>query len=143
MREAAFSGGGTAVRKLAFGRDGVRSIERSRRPDRPGVRELLRHGATDVTLLSGTGQGEADPGLELALARFGAAPCVLVGQDRGSQRTGHPLGPVGLRVARRGMRLAAQLGLPLVTVVDTPGAVLSAEAEEGGLAGRSPAASPT
>ncbi|MGW2309486.1 carboxyl transferase domain-containing protein, partial [Actinomadura luteofluorescens] len=39
------------------------------------------------------------------------------------------------RVARRGMRLAAELGLPLVTVVDTPGAVLSADAEEGGLAG--------
>jgi len=111
------------------------SIVRSRRPDRPGVRELLRHGAADVTPLSGTGQGEADPGLTLALARFGAAPCVLVGQDRGSRRAGHPLGPAGLRVARRGMRLAAQLGLPLVTVVDTPGAVLSAEAEEGGLAG--------
>ncbi|MEU8345809.1 acetyl-CoA carboxylase carboxyl transferase subunit beta [Actinomadura meyerae] len=111
------------------------SIERSRRPGRPGVRELLRYGASDVTPLSGTGQGEADPGLLLALARFGAAPCVLVGQDRHSQRTGHPLGPAGLRVARRGMRLAAQLGLPLVTVVDTPGAVLSADAEEGGLAG--------
>ncbi|SNR23435.1 carboxyl transferase domain-containing protein [Actinomadura mexicana] len=108
------------------------SIERSRRPDRPGVRELLRHGAADVTPLSGTGQGEAEPGLLLALARFGAAPCVLVGQDR---RGGHPLGPAGLRVARRGMRLAAELGLPLVTVVDTPGAVLSAAAEEGGLAG--------
>ncbi|MFG2090503.1 MULTISPECIES: carboxyl transferase domain-containing protein [unclassified Spirillospora] len=111
------------------------SIERSRRPDRPGVRELLRYGATDVTPLSGTGQGEADPGLLLALARFGAAPCVVVGQDRSSQRTGHPLGPAGLRVARRGMSLAAELALPLVTVVDTPGAVLSAEAEEGGLAG--------
>ncbi|MGW3767362.1 carboxyl transferase domain-containing protein [Actinomadura verrucosospora] len=111
------------------------SIERSRRPDRPGVRELLRFGAADVTPLSGTGQGEAEPGLLLALARFGAAPCVLVGQDRRGQRGGHPLGPAGLRVARRGMRLAAELGLPLVTVVDTPGAVLSAEAEEGGLAG--------
>jgi acetyl-CoA carboxylase beta subunit len=108
------------------------SIERSRRPDRPGVRELLRHGAADVTPLSGTGEGEAEPGLLLALARFGAAPCVLVGQDR---RGGRPLGPAGLRVARRGMRLAAEVGLPLVTVVDTPGAVLSADAEEGGLAG--------
>ena len=111
------------------------SIERSRRGDRPGVRELLRYGAADVTPLSGTGQGEADPGLLLALARFGAAPCVVVGQDRRSQRDGHPLGPAGLRVARRGMQLAAELALPLVTVVDTPGAVLSAEAEEGGLAG--------
>jgi len=111
------------------------SITRSRRPDRPGVRDLLRHGASDVTPLSGTGEGEADPGLLLALARFGAAPCVVVGQDRLSQRSGHPLGPAGLRVARRGMRLAAELGLPLLTVVDTPGAVLSAEAEERGLAG--------
>jgi acetyl-CoA carboxylase carboxyl transferase subunit beta len=33
------------------------------------------------------------------------------------------------------MRLAAELRLPLVTVIDTPGAALSAEAEEGGLAG--------
>ncbi|MFI0373736.1 carboxyl transferase domain-containing protein [Actinomadura sp. 1N219] len=111
------------------------SIERSRRPGRPGVRDLLRHGASDVTPLSGTGEGEAGRGLLLVLARFGAAPCVLIGQDRQSQRTGDPLGPAGLRVARRGMRLAAELGLPLVTVVDTPGAALSAEAEEGGLAG--------
>ena len=33
------------------------------------------------------------------------------------------------------MRLAAELGLPLVTVIDTQGAALSAEAENGGLAG--------
>ncbi|WP_231334131.1 acetyl-CoA carboxylase carboxyltransferase subunit alpha/beta [Actinomadura graeca] len=111
------------------------SIERSRRPGRPGARDLLRLGATAVTPLSGTGEGEADPGLLLALARFGGAPCVIVAQDRLSQRGGHPLGPAGLRVARRGMRLAAEVGLPLVTVVDTPGAALSAEAEEGGLAG--------
>ncbi|SEG41415.1 acetyl-CoA carboxylase carboxyl transferase subunit beta [Thermomonospora echinospora] len=111
------------------------SIERSRRPDRPGVRDLLRYGARDVTVLSGTGEGEAEPGLLLALARFGEAACVVVGQDRLSQRTGHPLGPAGLRVARRGMRLSRELGLPLLTVVDTPGAVLSAEAEERGLAG--------
>ncbi|TNY34605.1 carboxyl transferase domain-containing protein [Thermomonospora catenispora] len=111
------------------------SIRRSRDPDRPGVRELLKYGATEVSALSGTGEGEADPGLLLALARFGGVPCVVIGQDRRSQRTGRPLGPAGLRVARRGMRLARELSLPLVTVVDTPGAVLSAEAEERGLAG--------
>ena len=33
------------------------------------------------------------------------------------------------------MRLAVELGLPLVTVIDTPGAALSPEAEQGGLAG--------
>jgi acetyl-CoA carboxylase carboxyl transferase subunit beta len=45
------------------------------------------------------------------------------------------MGPGALREARRGMRLAVELGLPLMTVIDTPGAALSPEAEEGGLAG--------
>lgn len=110
------------------------SIERSRRPDRPGVRTLLKLAAGDVTPLHGTGEGESDPGLILALARFGRAPCVVLGQDRSRQRSLQPLGPAGLRVARRGMGLAHELRLPLVTVVDTGGAALSKEAEEGGLA---------
>ncbi len=110
------------------------AISRSRRDDRPGVRALLKLGASDVTPLSGTGEGENEPGLLLALARFGAAPAVVLGQDRRSQRVDAPVGPAGLRVARRGMRLAAELGLPLVTVIDTAGAALSKAAEEGGLA---------
>jgi acyl-CoA carboxylase subunit beta len=110
-------------------------ITRSRRPDRPGVRRLLRYAATDVVPLNGTGQGEADPGLLIALVRFGKAPCVFLGQDRRGQTSAHPMGPGALREARRGMRLAVELGLPLMTVIDTPGAALSPEAEEGGLAG--------
>jgi acyl-CoA carboxylase subunit beta len=111
------------------------SIRRSRRPDRPGVRALLKVAARDVTPLSGTAAGEMDPGVLLALARFGAAPCILLGQDRQRQRRRQPLGPAGLRAARRGIRIATELDLPLVTVVDTAGAALSREAEEGGLAG--------
>ncbi|MEU1731818.1 carboxyl transferase domain-containing protein [Streptosporangium sp. NPDC020145] len=110
------------------------AVTRSRRDDRPGVRELLGYGARDVTPLNGSGEGEADPGLLIALARFGEAPAVVLGQDRGRRRVTAPFGPAGLRVARRGMRLAAELDLPLVTVVDTPGAALSKAAEEGGLA---------
>ncbi|GAA3975430.1 carboxyl transferase domain-containing protein [Actinomadura viridis] len=141
-----------AVAPVPVGRgtdgDAWESIRRSRRPARPGVRDLLRYGADGVTPMSGAGQGEADslprgrssgdggdPGMLLVLARVGGVACVVVGQDRAAQRDGHLLGPEGLRVARRGVRLAAELGLPLVTVVDTPGAVLSAEAEEAGLAG--------
>jgi acyl-CoA carboxylase subunit beta len=111
------------------------SVTRSRRPDRPGVRRLLRYAATDVIPLNGTGQGESDPGLLIALARFGGSPCIFLGQDRRGQTEMHPLGPGALREARRGMRLAAELHLPLLTVIDTPGAALSVEAEQGGLAG--------
>ncbi|MDP9462066.1 MAG: acetyl-CoA carboxyl transferase, partial [Actinomycetota bacterium] len=101
----------------------------------PGVRRLLRTAATDVVGLSGTGAGEKDPGLLLALARFGGAPCVVLGQDRRGQSLTAPLGPAALREARRGMHLAEELHLPLVTLIDTPGAALSREAEEGGMAG--------
>jgi acetyl-CoA carboxylase carboxyl transferase beta subunit len=106
------------------------SIRRSRLPGRPGLRGLLAEAAHDVTLLSGTGAGERDPGLLLALARFGPTPCVVLGHDRLNS-----IQPGGLREARRGMRIAAELDLPLLTVVDTAGAALSREAEEGGLAG--------
>ena len=110
-------------------------VTRSRRPDRPGVRRLLKYAAGDVVPLNGTGQGEHDPGLLLALVRFGQAPCVFLGQDRRGQTADHPMGPEALREARRGMRLASDLGLPLVTVIDTQGAALSPAAENGGLAG--------
>ena len=111
------------------------SILLTRRPYRPGVRELLRFGATDVVRLTGTGQGALQVGIQLVLARFSGISCVLLGQDRASQASHGPLGPAALRVARRGMKLAAELDLPLVTVIDTPGAALSKEAEEDGLAG--------
>jgi acyl-CoA carboxylase subunit beta len=111
------------------------SVLASRRPERPGVRELIHHADAETLPLNGTGQGENEPGLLLALARFGDQPCVLLGQDRHGQTPEAPLGPGALRQARRGMRLAAELNLPLVTVIDTAGAALSREAEEGGLAG--------
>ncbi|WP_312858322.1 carboxyl transferase domain-containing protein, partial [Pseudonocardia pini] len=56
------------------------SITRSRRPERPGVRDVLRLAATDVVPLGGTGEGESGHGLLLALVRFGSVACVLLGQ---------------------------------------------------------------
>ena len=111
------------------------SVLASRRPDRPGVGDLLRYGATDLVLLSGTGQGEAATTL-LALARFNGQPAVVLGQQRVTGGLEVRVGPASLREARRGMALAAELRLPLVLVIDTAGPALSAEAEEGGLAGQ-------
>ncbi|GAB5901144.1 MULTISPECIES: acetyl-coenzyme A carboxylase carboxyl transferase subunits beta/alpha [Mycolicibacterium] len=107
------------------------SVKASRRPDRPGVGYLLKHGATDQVLLSGTERGEAATTL-LALARFSGQPAVVLGQRR---IVGGLVGPGALQEARRGMALAAGLRLPLVLVIDTAGPALSTEAEEGGLAG--------
>lgn len=109
------------------------SVLASRRSDRPDAGYLLRHGATDRVLLSGTGQGDAATTL-LALARFAGQPAVVLGQ----QRVGgaNAVGPASLREARRGMALAAELRLPLVLIIDTAGPALTAEAEQGGLAGQ-------
>jgi acyl-CoA carboxylase subunit beta len=110
------------------------AVLRTRDPRRPGIREVLRHAATEVIPLSGTGEGQVDAGLLLALARLDGVPCVLIAQDRRNQ-VQRSMGPAALREARRGMRLAEELGLPLVAVIDTPGADLSPSAEEAGLAG--------
>jgi acyl-CoA carboxylase subunit beta len=104
------------------------SVVASRRADRPGVGRLLRHGATEKVVLSGSGQGHA---MLLALVRFHGQPAVVLGQ----KRTATTVGPEALREARRGMALAEGLRLPLVLVIDTAGPALSAEAEQEGLAG--------
>lgn len=108
------------------------SVVSTRSPRRPGVRELLT-GVPHVPL-SGTQAGEADAGILLALARFGDQPCVIAAQDRSTQAR-QPFGPGGLRTVRRGIRLASELDIPLVTVLDTRGAALSEEAENGAMAG--------
>ncbi|WP_292836177.1 carboxyl transferase domain-containing protein [Microbacterium sp.] len=110
-------------------------VMRSRARGRPGLRTLLRRASASTIPLSGTGRGEFDPTLWLALASFAGRGAVVLGQDRRAQTRESALGPGALRVASRGVRLAEDLGLPIVTVIDTPGAALSKEAEEGGLAG--------
>ncbi len=107
--------------------NGWDAVVATRRTDRAGVREFLRFACTGTVRLT-----SADAAIVVALTRVDGRPCVLVGQDRESER---PLGPAALRTARRGMRLAEDLGLPLVTLIDTAGAELSPAAEEGGLAG--------
>lgn len=111
------------------------SVLLTRRPDRAGVRDLLRYGASDTLRLRGTDEGERDETVIVALTRLDGQPCVLVGQDRSRQGPGRAMGPAALREARRAMNLAEELRLPLVTVIDTPGAELSPAAEERAVAG--------
>ena len=110
-------------------------ISRSRASGRAGIRELLRYGGTRTVRLRGTAEGERDSAVIVALTRLDGQPCVVVGQDRSRQSAATPMGPAALRQARRGMSFAEELGLPLVTVIDTPGAELSPHAEEGAIAG--------
>jgi len=109
-------------------------VEATRAPHRPGVRDLLARWASDVTLLTGDGAGGDDMGCLVALCRFAGIPAVMVGADRLARHRGASLGAQDYRKARRGMKLAGELGLPLVTVIDMQGAQATARSEEGGLA---------
>ena len=116
------------------------SVLCTREPGRPGLAELLDAGFGRTVRLSGTGRGELSASTAVVLAELRVTgmptrPVVVVGQDRAAQRAGSVLNAAGLAQARRGMRLAEDLGLPLVTVVDTPGAELSVRAEEAAIAG--------
>jgi acetyl-CoA carboxylase carboxyl transferase subunit beta len=114
--------GGDGVAETGGG-DAWASVLRTRQPDYPDARALIAAAATDVVTVR-------DGSVILALARIGGIPVVLAAQDRHAP----PPGPGALRVARRGVRLAADLGLPLVTVIDTTGGELSPQAEQDGLA---------
>lgn len=112
----------------------LRSIARTRGDNRIGVREFLAACGTDVVPLRGTHAGESDDSVVAVFARIAGQPCVLIGQDRHSQRQVR-MGPAALRIAQRVFGLAQELGLPVFTIVDTPGARISVDAEEGALAG--------
>src|SRR5690606_15873142 len=72
------------------------------------------------------------------VARFNDTPCVVIGHEKGSDtksRLHHNFGmarPEGYRKAIRLMELADRFGLPVVTLVDTPGAYPGKGAEERG-----------
>lgn len=119
---------------LAEAADPWEAVQATRHGDRPGLIDLAHHECTDMVWFSGTGDGQVCQAMRVGLAKFAGIPCVLVGHDRVAQAD-TPLGPAGLRLARRGFRLADELGIPVVSVIDTPGADLSQEAEEMALAG--------
>lgn len=110
-------------------------VEVTRSPDRPGAADLLQSCSSDHWPLAGSGSGDPAAGLIIGPARIHGRGAIVIAQDRVSQGAGRTIGPWSLRAARRAIGLAAELALPLVTVIDTPGAELSPAAEEGAMAG--------
>jgi acetyl-CoA carboxylase carboxyl transferase subunit beta len=98
---------------------------RTRQPGRPRAADLLRSAAADVVTV------REDGGLLLALGRVGGTTLVCGAHDGDS-----PFGIGGIDLFLRGLRMAAELRAPLLTVIDTPGAELSVAAEEAGIAGQ-------
>ena len=114
--------------------DAWEAVQGSRSVDRPGVREFLEACGARLELVRGDGAGEDDQACLVGLARVCGITAVVVAQDRRPGERGASMGAAGYRKALRGMALARDLHLPLLTIIDTAGAVISAHDEETGLA---------
>lgn len=102
-------------------------VVRARAVGRPSGIDRAARMCSSWTELRGS-----DPVVRAGLATVAGRRCVVVATDR-YHGEGRP-GPAGFRLAQRAVALAGRLGLPVVTLVDTPGADPSAASEADGIA---------
>ncbi|CAD5986547.1 carboxyl transferase domain-containing protein [Streptomyces sp. KY70] len=106
---------------------GREAVERARAAQRPRAEAYLADYFTVRLPLHGDRCGGTDPGLLTGFGlRADGQPVAYVAQ------CGTPTRPAGYRAAARTIRLADRLGVPVLTLVDTPGAANDAEAERAG-----------
>jgi acetyl-CoA carboxylase carboxyl transferase subunit alpha len=112
----------------------------ARHSERPHFKDYVAGMADDFLPLAGDRSFADDPAIIGGLARIDGRPVMLIGHEKGddtASRLKHNFGmakPEGYRKATRLMRLADQFGIPVVTLVDTPGAFPGVQAEERGQA---------
>ena len=112
----------------------------ARHPDRPRFKDYAARIADDFLPLAGDRAFADDPAIVGGLGRIDGRRVLLIGHEKGddtASRLRHNFGmakPEGYRKAIRLMKLADQFGIPVVTLVDTPGAFPGVQAEERGQA---------
>jgi len=115
-------------------------IQVARHYDRPHAVDYIEGLFEDFIPLAGDRQFAEDPAIIGGLARFRGNSIVVIGNEKGSGTEGrlkHNFGmarPEGYRKAQRLMRLADSFHLPIITLVDTPGAYPGVDAEARGQA---------
>ncbi len=116
------------------------AVELARHPDRPTSRDYIRLILPQFVELHGDRLSLDDPAVICGLGDLGGITVMVIAQERGrgdEERERHHGGRMsaeGYRKAARAMRLAGVWGLPVVTLIDTPGAALDFDSEARGLA---------
>jgi acetyl-CoA carboxylase carboxyl transferase subunit beta len=120
--------------------DAWQAVQLARNTDRPTTLDYVATAFNGFIELHGDRLGADCPAILAGLARLGDLHVAVIGHQKGhttkdllARNFGMP-SPAGYRKAQRVMRLAAQLGLPVITLIDTPGAYPGVEAEENGQA---------
>ncbi len=116
------------------------TVRVARHPARPQTRDYIDLMCSDFCELHGDRRFGDDPAIVTGFARIGSTKCLVVGHQKGkttAEKIACHFGcahPEGYRKALAKMQLAAKYGLPIVTLVDTPGAFPGIGAEERGQA---------
>ena len=110
----------------------------ARHPARPHTLDYIPQIFSDFQELSGDRMFGDDQAIVAGLARLGRTGVVVIGHQKGRdtrekvrRNFGMPR-PEGYRKSQRIMKLAARFGLPVITLIDTPGAYPGIGAEERG-----------
>ncbi|MEM1272666.1 MAG: acetyl-CoA carboxylase carboxyltransferase subunit alpha [Pseudomonadota bacterium] len=115
-----------------------RKCQVARHPDRPHCRDYIDALFSEYVPLAGDRNFADDHAVVGGLARFDDKPVVVLGHEKGYdtktrlERNFGMARPEGYRKAVRLMDLADRFGLPIITLVDTPGAFPGKGAEERG-----------
>lgn len=110
----------------------------SRHPERPYTLDYVEHLFTEFQELHGDRAFADDPAIVCGLARLDGQPIMVIGHQKGRdtkekiyRNFGMPR-PEGYRKALRVMKMAERFGLPIICLIDTPGAYPGIGAEERG-----------
>ncbi|NYS24676.1 acetyl-CoA carboxylase carboxyltransferase subunit alpha [Rhodobacteraceae bacterium 2376] len=128
------------LRDLYKGLTPWRKCQVARHPDRPHCKDYIDALFTEYTPLAGDRNFADDHAVMGGLARLDDQPVVVIGQEKGTdtqsrlERNFGMARPEGYRKAIRLMDMAHRFGLPVITLVDTPGAYPGKGAEERGQA---------
>lgn len=129
-----------AVAGAATGADPWQVVQAARHLNRPTTLDYFGLVLDDFEELRGDRLGADDAAIVGGLGRLDGIPVVVVGHQKGhtaaelaARNFGMPT-PAGYRKAARLMRLAAKLRVPVVALIDTPGAYPGKEAEQHGQA---------
>jgi len=115
-----------------------RKCQVARHPDRPHCKDYIEALFTEYTPLAGDRNFADDHSVMGGLARFDGQAVMVIGHEKGhdtKSRIARNFGmarPEGYRKAIRLMDLADRFDLPVITLVDTPGAYPGKGAEERG-----------
>ena len=112
----------------------------ARHPDRPHCLDYVKALVTDFVSLAGDRKFGDDEAIVGGFGRFQGESVCIIGHEKGSgteERLKHNFGmarPEGYRKAERLMQMADRFGIPIISLVDTPGAYPGIGAEERGQA---------